>query len=91
KKYIGAYAAEMGGVDVIVFTAGIGENDTIIREMVLDNMEFLGVKICKERNKTRKEAIISTDDSKVTVVVIPTNEEIVIARDTVAIVSGKTI
>ncbi len=91
KKYIGAYAAEMGGVDVIVFTAGIGENDEIIREMVIENMEFLGAKLCKERNHTRKESIISTDDSKVKVVVIPTDEEIVIARDTVDIVSGKSI
>ena len=83
KKYIGAYAAAMGGVDIIVFTAGVGENQASMREEVCKNMEFLGVKFDKEKNKTRgEEAIISADDSKVTVCVIPTDEELMIATDT---------
>ncbi len=91
RKYIGAYAAEMGGVDVIVFTAGIGENNIALRERVMQGFEYLGAKLDPEKNKTRDEAIISTDDSKVKVCVIPTDEEIVIARDTLAIVEGKPI
>ena len=91
KKYIGAYAAEMGGVDVIVFTAGIGENGIELRERVMENMEFLGAKIDKEKNKVKgKEVDISAKDSKVKVLVIPTNEEIVIARDTLSLVTGST-
>jgi len=83
KKYIGAYAAAMGGVDVIVFTAGVGENQASMRAAVCENMEFLGVKIDPERNKTRgEEAVISADDSRVKVVVIPTDEELMIATDT---------
>lgn len=83
KKYIGAYAAAMGGVDIIVFTAGVGENQASMREEVCKNMEFLGVKFDKEKNKVRgEEAIISADDSKVTVCVIPTDEELMIATDT---------
>ncbi|MBQ6721047.1 MAG: acetate kinase, partial [Clostridia bacterium] len=82
KKYIGSYAAAMGGVDIIVFTAGIGENNADLRARVIDGMEFMGAKIDPEKNKTRSEAVISADDSKVTVCVIPTNEEIMIARDT---------
>ena len=91
KKYIGAYAAAMGGVDAIVFTAGVGENQTDLREDSCKGLEFLGIKINKEVNdKVRgKEAIISTDDSKVKVVVVPTDEEIVIARDTVELVTKK--
>ena len=87
KKYIGAYAAAMGGVDIICFTAGIGENNADLRARVIDGMEFLGAKIDPEKNKTRQEAIISADDSKVTVCVIPTNEEIMIARDTLDLVT----
>lgn len=88
KKYIGAYAAAMGGIDVLVFTAGIGENSAKAREKVCSGLEFLGVKLDAEKNNIRgKEAVISTDDSKVTVLVIPTNEELVIARDTRDIVS----
>ena len=87
KKYIGSYAAAMGGVDVIVFTAGIGENNADLRAQVIDGLEFMGAKIDAEKNKTRKEAIISADDSKVTVCVIPTNEEIMIARDTLDLVT----
>ena len=87
KKYIAAYAAVMGGVDAVIFTAGIGENGWELREGVLENMEFLGIKFDKEKNKVRgKEIEISTPDSKVKVLVVPTNEEIVIARYTLALV-----
>ena len=84
KKYIGAYAAALGGVDAIVFTAGVGENQTDTREQACAGLEFLGIKIDKAKNATihGEEAIISTPDSKVKVVVVPTDEEIVIARDT---------
>ena len=87
KKYIGSYAAAMGGVDIIVFTAGIGENNAYLRERVISGLEFMGTKIDPEKNKTRSEAVISADDSKVTVCVIPTNEEIMIARDTLDLVT----
>ena len=87
KKYIGSYAAAMGGVDIICFTAGIGENNAWLREQVINGLEFMGAKIDPEKNKTRKEAVISADDSKVTVCVIPTNEEIMIARDTLDLVT----
>lgn len=87
KKYIGAYAAIMGGVDVIVFTAGIGENGIELRENVMEGFDFLGAAIDKEKNKVRgKERDISSQDSRVKVLVIPTNEEIVIARDTLELV-----
>jgi acetate kinase len=83
KKYIGTYAAAMGGLDVVVFTAGVGENQTSMRAEVCKNMEFLGIKFDDEKNKCRgEEAIISADDSKVKVVVIPTDEELMIATDT---------
>ncbi|HBY57347.1 MAG TPA: acetate kinase [Candidatus Atribacteria bacterium] len=86
KKYIGAYAAAMGGVDVIVFTAGIGENSVEGRAEVCEGLEFLGVKIDLEKNKVRgQEAIISNNNSKVKVMVIPTNEELMIAKDTAEI------
>ena len=87
KKYIGSYAAAMGGVDIICFTAGIGENYAYLRERVIDGLEFMGAKIDPEKNRTRSEAVISADDSKVTVCVIPTNEEIMIARDTLDLVT----
>jgi acetate kinase len=87
KKYIGSYAAAMGGVDIICFTAGIGENNAYLRERVIDGLEFMGAKIDPEKNRTRSEAVISADDSKVTVCVIPTNEEIMIARDTLDLVT----
>lgn len=89
KKYIGAYAAAMGGVDAVVFTAGVGENQTGMRFDACENLDFLGIKIDKEKNdKIRgKEAVISTPDSRVKVVVVPTDEEIVIARDTKELVS----
>jgi len=83
KKYIGSYAAAMNGVDVIVFTAGVGENQIGMRWETCSGLDYLGVKMDKERNNCRgKEQILSADDSKVKVVLIPTDEEIVIARDT---------
>jgi acetate kinase len=83
KKYIGAYAAAMGGVDVIVFTAGVGENQIGMRSEVCKGLEFLGVKFDDQKNQVRgEEAVISADDSKVKVVVIPTDEELMIATDT---------
>ncbi len=88
KKYIGAYSAVMGGVDAIVFTAGIGENSPDVRKKVCEDLEYLGVKIDDEKNNSpEKEKIITTDNSKVKVLVIPTNEELVIALDTAEIVS----
>ena len=89
-KYIGAYAAAMGGVDVILFTGGVGENQATARAGVCKTLGFLGVEIDPERNKVRsKEAIISTDNSKVKVVVIPTDEELMIATDTTEILNNK--
>ena len=84
KKYVGAYAAAMGGCDIIVFTAGVGENQYQMREAVCKDMEYMGVKLDAEKNKgiRGEEAIISTSDSKVTVCVIPTDEELMIATDT---------
>ncbi len=84
KKYIGSYVAEMNGVDAIVFTAGLGENGISMREMIANDMEFFGVELDPEKNNVRgKERIISKDSSKVKVLLIPTNEELMIARDTV--------
>ena len=87
KKFIGSYAAAMGGVDAVIFTGGIGENDNAMRALVCEDMEFLGMKLDAERNENRGEIKISTDDSKVEIWVIPTNEELLIARDTMEIVS----
>ena len=87
KKYIGAYAAALGGVDVILFTGGVGENQASCRAGVCEGLEFMGVKLDAEKNKVRgEEAIISAADSKVKVVVIPTDEELLIASDTMDIV-----
>lgn len=90
KKYIGSYACAMGGLDAVVFTAGLGENNPALRKAACSDMEFLGIKIDDEMNKKafRQSDIIkiSTDDSKVAVYVIPTNEELVIARDTAALI-----
>jgi acetate kinase len=87
KKYIGAYAAAMGGVDVVVFTAGIGENAWKVRKGACEGLEFLGIKIDPEKNNSSsKETIISEDGSKVKVMVIPTNEEWMIAKDTMEII-----
>ena len=92
KKYIGAYAAAMNGVDIIVWTAGVGENQEGVRWDSCTGLEYLGVKMDRERNHCRGvEQVLSADDSKVKVVMIPTDEEIVIARDTLALVSGKTL
>ncbi|AQR95424.1 acetate kinase [Clostridium saccharoperbutylacetonicum] len=83
KKYIGYYAAAMGGVDCIVYTAGLGENSPEVREKTCRDLEFLGVSIDKDKNKVRGQALeVSTVDSKVKVLVIPTNEELMIAKDT---------
>ena len=88
RKYIGAFAAAMGGLDAIVFTAGIGENDWEARARVVKGLEFLGVKLDAEANKNVKdEGIVSTADSKVKIMVISTNEELAIARDTLALTS----
>lgn len=88
KKYIGAYAAALGGVDVIVFTGGVGENQASARWAACSDLEFMDIKLDAEKNKVRgEEAIISTDDSKVKVVVIPTDEELMIASDTMVILN----
>ena len=86
-KYVGAYAAAMNGVDNIVFTAGIGENDGAMRERICGYLGYLGIEIDKDANAKRgEEVIISTPDSRVKVLVVPTNEELAIARETVALV-----
>ncbi len=88
-KFVGSYVAAMNGVDTIVFTGGIGENDEELREYVCENLSYLGVKLNTEANKVHGQEIkISTDDSKVNVYIIPTNEELKIARDTKAIVEA---
>lgn len=89
-KYIGAYAAVLDGVDVIVFTGGVGENQTGTREKICRHLNYLGVTFDAEANKVRgEEIVISGADSKVKVVVIPTDEELMIARDTAEIVGDK--
>ncbi len=89
KKLIGAYAAAMGGVDAIIFTAGVGENGPETRANSVSGLEYMGVKLDAEKNKVRgKEADVSADDAKVRVLVIPTNEELMIAMDTAALVKG---
>ncbi|MFA6735469.1 MAG: acetate kinase [Saccharofermentanales bacterium] len=90
KKFIGAYAAAMGGLDAVVFTAGIGENVHRVRANIIAGLEFLGMKLDTEKNKARGvEAVISTDDSNTTILMIPTNEELAIAMATEAICSKK--
>ena len=87
KKYIGTYAAGMGGLDVLVFTAGIGENDALVREVACAGLEYIGLELDPKRNAGGpKERIISSDKSKVTVLVVPTNEELMIARETIRLV-----
>lgn len=89
-KYIGAYTAVLGGADIIVFTAGVGENSPELREAVCEKLAYMGITLDKEANRSRgKEVVISGADSKVKVVVIPTDEELVIAQDTAMIVGGK--
>lgn len=86
KKYIGAYAAALGGVDIIVFTGGVGENQATARWGACEDLEYMGIKLDPEKNKVRgEEMIISTNDSKVKVIVIPTDEELMIASDTMEI------
>lgn len=88
KKYVGSYMAELGRVDGIVFTAGLGENSPESRAAILDGMEELGIKIDAEKNKVRgKNTIISSDDSKIKVALIPTNEELMIAKDTIKLIN----
>ena len=90
KKYVGAYAAAMGGVDAIIFTAGVGENDGGIRTAICQGLEFMGVKMDPATAGIRgEEAVLSAPDSSVKVLLIPTNEELMIAMDTAAIASGK--
>ena len=87
KKYLGSYAAVMNGVDAVVFTAGVGENGIDMRADIMANMDFLGMKLDEEANKVRgKERVISTEDSRVKILLIPTNEELMIARDTLELV-----
>lgn len=87
KKYIGAYIAALGGVDVIVFTGGVGENQVTCRTYSTEGLEFLGLKIDEKKNAVRgEEVVVSSDDSKVTVCVIPTDEELMIAQDTISLV-----
>ena len=86
-KYIGSYVAAMNGVDVICFTAGVGENSAPVRKLVCEYLGYLGVTLDEEANSKRgQEIAISTPDSKTTVMVIPTNEELAIARETVRLV-----
>jgi len=88
RKAIGAYAAAMGGIDAIVFTAGIGENSPVLRENIVAGLEYMGAKIDPEKNKVRGvEADVSAEDSRVRILIIPTNEELMIARDTKEITS----
>ena len=86
-KYIGAYVAAMDGVDAIAFTAGLGENDEIVRRKIVNRLGYLGIKLDDEANNNGrgKEIAISTPDSKVPVWIVPTNEELAIARETVAL------
>ncbi len=87
KKFIGSYAAAMGGVDAIAFTAGVGENNPYVRRLATEGLEFMGIKLDEKDNETRGEEMkISTADSKVSVWIVPTNEELAIARETVALV-----
>ena len=91
KKYIGAYAAAMGGVDIIVFAGGVGENQAPCREAALEGLDFIGVELDKELNKKSRgeEVVLSTPESKVKVVLVPTDEELMIASDTYEIISAK--
>ena len=89
KKLIGAYAAVMGGVDAIIFTAGVGENDALERMQIASGLEYMGVKMDEDANNVRgEERVISATDSKVKVLLIPTNEELMIAQDTAALVNA---
>ena len=86
RKYVGAYAAAMGGVDAVIFTAGVGENDHGIRELACEGLGYMGLELDKAANNVRgKETVISAPSSKVKVLLIPTNEELMIAIDTAAL------
>jgi acetate kinase len=89
RKYVGAYLAVLGGADVIVFTAGVGENDDVVRARILQDLEPLGIAVDPDRNAVRsvQPRVISPDCSPVTVMVVPTNEELAIARATIALIS----
>ena len=91
RAYLGAYIAQLGGVDVISFTAGVGENSPLVRAAALETLGFLGVRVDPTRNEERRRGIrvISTDDSAVTVLVVPTNEELEIARQTLTVTSAR--
>ena len=93
KKYIGSYTVAMGGLDAIIFTAGVGENSPEVRELTCQGLGFLGIELDKGKNETTigKEVDISSDNSRVRVLAIPTNEELVIARDTKNIVDKKIL
>ena len=89
KKYIGSFAAAMNGLDAVIFTGGIGENAPEVRQAVCDDMSFFGIEVDKDLNNVRGELRkISSENSKVQVWVVPTNEELLIARDTLAMVQG---
>ena len=88
RKYIGAYVAAMGGLDALVFTAGVGENNDVLREKICEGLDWMGIKIDHEKDKgKRTECEVSAADSRVKIFVIPTNEELAIARDTLALVT----
>lgn len=93
KKYIGSYAAVMGGVDIVVFTAGVGEHQWDVRQGAIEDLEFMGIKVDTEKNKKNfgEEEIISTPDSKVKVVIVPTDEELLIASDTLDLVNNLSV
>jgi len=89
KKYIGAYAAALEGADILVFAGGIGENDTNTRRKVLSGLEFLGIELDESKMDIRgKEVVLSTPESKITVMVVPTDEELMIAKDAYEIITG---
>jgi acetate kinase len=93
RKYLGAYAAAMGGVGIVIFTGGIGENSAQTRENICKDLEFLGIEFDKQKNDGAhgKEIVISKKESRVTVMIVPTNEELVIASETQGIVEHHTI
>ena len=91
KKYIGSYVAAMNGLDCLVFTAGIGENTCLVRKMICEGMDYLGISIDEEKNEQKNDGSIhdiTGKDSKVRVLIIPTNEELVIARETKELIEG---
>jgi acetate kinase len=90
KKYIGAYAAAMNGLDTLVFTAGIGENSTVLRQLICEGMDYLGVALSEEKNQAREKSIreIQAPGGKVRILIVPTNEEVEIARQSFRLLSG---